>query len=163
MRPDACSRNIRGRAWSCGPLVGPRSCASGVGAGAPAMPAVAERDAFSGKGATTVAKKHRFPRIDPSNMVVKPLPEFHNHACLRLGRRADLVVSQQLCHPGRVGAATPARPFAPTLRRSCNLLARPPENSCPPSGAVPASAPGHGRLPRRRSIPQASAARAAER
>lgn len=89
MRPDAVPRRIRETAQS-GPLNGPRLVVSPRAKTAAVIPHP-ERSMLSGLGAAMGAQLHHSPRDRPVNMVVKPLPEFHNHVCLRLVRRSDLV------------------------------------------------------------------------
>ena len=78
-----------------------------------------------------------------SNTVVKLRPESHNRVRPALTRRADKVVTQQLSHLGRVGAATPARLSFPRPKarhrgfQRLQPLSAPPENSAP-SDAAPA-------------------------
>ena len=90
MRPDASPRGCREGVKS-GPLDGPRSLVVSRRAKAAAVIPHPERSMLSGLGAAMGAQLHHSPRNPPVNMVVKPLPEFHNHVCLRLVRRSDLV------------------------------------------------------------------------
>jgi hypothetical protein len=62
------------------------------------------------------------PGLWPFTMVVKLLPEIHNHVCsAQMTQTPTWLSHTQLSHSWRVGAATPARlPFAPTLKRGCN-------------------------------------------
>ena len=89
LRPDAVPRRIREAAQS-GPLDGPRLGVSRRAKAAAVIPHP-ERSTLSGWRVASGAEPHSSPRDRPVNMVVKPLPEFHNHACLRLVRRSDLV------------------------------------------------------------------------
>lgn len=90
MRPDAVPRRIREAAES-GPLNGPRWLVVSRRAKAAVVIPHPERSTLSGLNAAKGAQERHSPRDRPVNMVVKPLSEFHNHACLRLVRRSDLV------------------------------------------------------------------------
>ena len=78
------------RAGESGPLVGPRSLLDSRRADAAAIISHPKRSTLPGARTATGAELHGRPPIWPVNMVVKPLPDFHNHARLRLVRRSDL-------------------------------------------------------------------------
>ena len=78
------------RAAVSGPFAGPRSLIARRGAHATAGSSHPKRSMSSGPRTTNCAEKRGIPWIRPVNMVVKSLPDFHNHACLRLVRRSDL-------------------------------------------------------------------------
>ena len=89
MRPDAAPRWIREAAMS-GPFAGPRLLLGRQRAMDAAVIPHPEGSTSPVAIAKSGAERPGNARNRLVNMVVKPLPDFHNHACLRLVRRSDL-------------------------------------------------------------------------
>lgn len=126
MRPDASPRIAREGAES-GPFDGPRLLIVSRRAKAAAVSPQPDRSLDSGNVNPADAGTHKLPEQCSWNMVVKLLPEIHNHAC-----PARMTQAQTwLCHSNSVTLArrscNSGAPFASTSRGSCNFRLKPPE------------------------------------
>ena len=129
------------RAAVSGPFAGPRSLIARRGAHATAGSSHPKRSMSSGPRTTNCAEKRGIPWIRPVNMVVKSLPDFHNHVRPRLCAGQTWIVSQQLQSSGARRSCNSGAPIFIDPRRKLQLPPGATGNPLGRSRAGPAPCP----------------------